>query len=106
MRPAAVAAAVFLLLAVAWPGWSQLQGRDGARIEPETYAELENSPDGTAFVIVLLRPVTAPVTRLTQRMAEVRAVQDAVLSVMNAGEYAPAHRYKTFAGMTLSLIHI
>jgi subtilisin family serine protease len=71
------------------------------RVGPAVYAELDSSPDGRAYVLVVLRPVgRLDATRLTDHQAAVRERQDDVLARLEAGQFTPVHRYDNFAVMT------
>jgi hypothetical protein len=70
-------------------------------VSPAVYSEMQGSPDGTAFVIIMLQPVPMlPKDQQTQQQAAVRAIQDRVLGGLSLGEFTIAHRYANFAGMT------
>lgn len=67
--------------------------------DPAVYEELQASADGTAYVIVLLKPEVADASR-KERQAAVRDVQDRTLAELAPGEFTIAYKYKNFAAMT------
>ncbi|MFH0983576.1 MAG: S8 family serine peptidase [Planctomycetota bacterium] len=81
-------------------------GPDGARawnpsdgpIHPDVYPELENSADGTAFVVAHLKPVGRGLP-LEQRMGAVKQVQDGVLERLAPEEFTVVYRYEVSGGL-------
>ena len=61
-------------------------------VAPAVYTELENSPDGTAYVLISLQEPQAGQT--------VNEIQTRVLANVGADEFAPVYRYQSFAAMT------
>ncbi len=82
--------------------WSE-QGKDDPSavcqdpVHPEVYTELEGSAEGTAYVIVILKPVGQEVATPEQRKASVKTIQDSVLGKMGAGEFKVVYRFETAA---------
>jgi len=69
--------------------------------EPGVYMELQNSPDGTAYVVVLLKPAenTGEMSK-EQRQEVVKEIQDRVLATLAPGEFRIVHKYQNFASLT------
>ncbi|MBP7748060.1 MAG: S8 family serine peptidase [Phycisphaerae bacterium] len=75
-------------------------GTSQAVIEPAVHRELEESPDGTAYVLVLLKPTPfLPRAQRAQQQALVAAAQARVLDRMAPGELDVAYRYRNFAAL-------
>ncbi len=98
MTEAAVIAVI--LTGVVAPAMSQAPAASSERTAAEVYAEAElrNSPDATAFVMVVLRPV--PLREAgSERRVMVAQIQDRVLSDMAPGEFTVAYRYRNFPAL-------
>lgn len=70
------------------------------RIEPQVYDQLQESVDGKAYVIVLLKNVNVHPKFKKQRQEAVKQVQDTVLQKFVTGEFSIVHKYKNFPSMT------
>jgi subtilisin family serine protease len=70
------------------------------RPDPAVYAEIQDSSDGAAYVIVLLKPVAAAALAAGPRRQAVKQVQDQVLARLGPGEFNIVYKYENFAAMT------
>ncbi|MBW8039252.1 MAG: S8 family serine peptidase [Planctomycetes bacterium] len=68
--------------------------------DPAVYAELQNSANGQAYVIVILKSVVPEEATSKIRPEAVRQVQNRVLEKLAPGEFTPAYKYENFAAMT------
>jgi subtilisin family serine protease len=68
--------------------------------EPAVYAELQGSPNGTAYVIVMLQPLSAQDSDPSVTRLAVTETQQQALANLSADEFAPVYLYKNFAAMT------
>lgn len=95
MRAAGLLLGVLVLLASATAGLAQTPEQRGAIVHSDVFAQLADSPDGRAYVVVLLRPL---LTLPTQ--AEVQDVQNRVLAALAVDEFEVVYQYRNFAAMT------
>lgn len=63
----------------------------GARIEPEVYARLANSADGTVYVTVALKPEYPTISSAEQRTAQHAEAQADLLSLFETGEFEDSY---------------
>jgi hypothetical protein len=81
--------------------WASPPPEPGVKVEPGVYAELRDSAQGTAYVIVLLRGSALPgEAALPQRQAAIRAIQGKVLAAVGTNEFKVAYQYKNVAAVT------
>jgi len=90
--------AIVVLIGAVALGASQVQGEVGRPVEASVYRELAASPDGTAFVMVMLKPVRARTVGAESR-ALVKQIQDRVLSRMVPGRFSVVYRYRNFPAL-------
>ncbi|MCK4659265.1 MAG: S8 family serine peptidase [Phycisphaerae bacterium] len=83
------------LVPVLCPGFGFGQARE--RVDPVVYSEVEMCPEGTPYVIVILKPVGQEVPTPEQKRTLVRETQDKVLANMAPGEFEVAYRFETAA---------
>ncbi|RPH49116.1 MAG: hypothetical protein EHM84_06640, partial [Lysobacterales bacterium] len=70
-------------------------------VEAAVFDQLAASTDGRVYVLVVLTKLRPePSAPLAARMSAVDAVQDRVLSVLEASEFQVVYRYQTFAALT------
>jgi subtilisin family serine protease len=67
---------------------------------PAVYAELEESADGKAYVIVMLESTAGADATTPQRRAAVKKVQERVLSKLGPGEFTVVYKYENVSAMT------
>ncbi len=67
--------------------------------DPAVYTELQGSADGTAYVIVMLKPVAVNAVR-KERQDAVKNVQNRILEKLAPGEFNVVYKYKNFAAIT------
>lgn len=89
-----------VLLSVAPSAMAQTPVESSTKVAQEVYAELESSPNGAVYVIVVLRPVPEPRAELAQMRAAVRQIQNRVLSNLTTNEFNLVYQYRNFAAMT------
>ena len=95
-----IAAALMVLCAETYASNNNELGT-GQRIEQAVCTELENSPDGRIYVVVLLeQPLMAADVTMKERQGAVKKVQDSVLQKFAPGEFSIVHKYKNFSSMT------
>ncbi len=68
--------------------------------DPAIYAELGDSADGAAYVIVMLKPVVAADATSKIRPEAVRGVQGRVMEKLDPWEFTPVYKYENFPAMT------
>jgi subtilisin family serine protease len=100
MRKVIVFIWAFVLLSVPLSAMAQIPEERSGVVSQELYAQLESSPDATAYAIVMLRPVLMPKATLPEIQAAVQAIQHRVLAKLTADEFSIVYQYKNFAGMT------
>lgn len=80
---------------------SEVLAASDVQIAQEVYSELQDSADGTAYVIVVLKPVPLHGAELQgQHQASVRRIQDRVLARVAAEEFCIVYQYKNFPALT------
>ncbi len=70
------------------------------RVDARVYEELQQSADGTAYVIVLLRQEVAPDATPANVRIGIRGLQDRVLSSLAPDEFNVAYQYRNLAALT------
>ena len=98
MKMTEVMAPAVILIWAAAPGTSQVSAVSADDVEAGIYSELATSPDGTAFVMVMLHPVPARLAG-PERRAHVTETQERVLSQMALGEFSMVYRYRNFPAL-------
>lgn len=94
--------ACMLLVGTVMPALGQApRGDPSSIVEPQVYEDLARSDDGTAYVIVILKPKPLlPRAQRAQQQALVAAAQDRVLNELTPDEFKVVYRYKSFASLT------
>jgi len=75
--------------------------RGSPTIEEEVYAQIDNSPDGCAYVFIILQPVGPfDPARRPAHQADVARLQNVVLARLGPERFTPVYQYRNFPVMT------